>query len=44
MAHMSNAIDANGLTELQAEWGGTHDALLGMLFWIYYVPTFSLNR
>lgn len=44
MQHMQNGIVANGLTTLQQEWGGTHDALLGMFLWIYDIPTYSLNK
>jgi len=44
MQRMRNGIDANGLTSLQLEWGGTHDALLGMFLWLYVIPTYSLNR
>eukprot|EP01032_Pedospumella_encystans_P017483 gene17483-19920_t len=43
MQRMHNGIEANGLTSLQLEWGGTHDALLGMFLWIYDIPTYSLN-
>lgn len=41
---MSNAVQSNALTELQSIWGGTHDALLGVLLWMYNMPTYSLNR
>jgi hypothetical protein len=44
MQRLSNGIDANALTGLQSAWGGTHDALLGLLLWMYRVPTYSLNR
>lgn len=44
MQHMGNSIDANGLTGLQKIWGGTHDAILGMLLWKYAIPTYSLNK
>ncbi len=44
MVLMNNGIQENALTELQSTWGGTHDALLGMLLWVYAVPTFSLFR
>ena len=37
------AIDANGVTNLQKVWGGTHDALLGMLLWIYQINTYNLR-
>lgn len=44
MQRLGNGIDANALTGLQGAWGGTHDALLGLLLWMYRIPTFSLNR
>lgn len=44
MQYMCNGIDSNGLTGLQKVWGGTHDALLGMLLWQYSIPTYSINR
>jgi hypothetical protein len=44
MKRLRNAIDANALTNLQRSWGGTHDALLGMLLWMYQMPTYSFNR
>ena len=44
MVFMNNGIQESALTELQSIWGGTHDALLGMLLWVYAIPTFSLFR
>jgi hypothetical protein len=44
MQRLGNGIDANALTGLQGAWGGTHDALLGLLLWMYRIPTHSLNR
>lgn len=44
MQHMDNSINVNALTGLQKLWGGTHDAILGMLLWKYAIPTYSLNR
>lgn len=44
MQRMSNGIDANALTGLHAAWGGTHDALLGVLLWMYQIPTYSISR
>jgi hypothetical protein len=44
MQRLHNGIDANALTGLQGAWGGTHDALLGLLLWMYRVPSYSLNR
>jgi hypothetical protein len=39
---MAPAIDANGMTELHSIWGGSHDAILGLLFWLYRIDTYSL--
>ena len=40
---LHSAIDANGLVRLQHIWGGTHDAILGLLLWIYNIPTYSIH-
>ena len=40
---LHSAIDANGLVRLQHIWGGTHDAVLGLLLWIYNIPTYSIH-
>jgi len=40
---LKSAIDANGLVRLQHTWGGTHDAILGLLLWIYNIPTYSIH-
>ena len=44
METMSDGIEANGLTALQAEWGGTHDALLGLFTWMHSIPQYSLQK
>ena len=44
MDRMRNAVDANALIGLHELWGGTHDALLGMLLWMYKIPTYSFYR
>jgi hypothetical protein len=44
MVHMRNGIDSNALTVAHANWGGTHDALLGMLLWVYQIPTYSMYK
>jgi len=41
---MQSALHANGLTELQALWGGTHDALLGLLLFAFDVNVFSFKH
>ena len=41
MRVLRSALDANGLTELQKIWGGSHDVNLGMLFWLYRIPLLS---
>ena len=38
------AVEANGMTELQAIWGGTHDAILGLLLWMYRIDTYTLSH
>jgi hypothetical protein len=42
VAHLSTAIDANGLTVAQPHWRGTHDTILGYILWIYDVEVLSL--
>ena len=44
MEAMREGIDSNGLTALQAEWGGTHDALLGLFAWLHSIPQYSLQK
>lgn len=44
IVQMRTAIDANALTDLQSVWGGTHDCLLGMLLWMYRMPTYSMDN
>ena len=41
---MRSALDANGLTGLQGLWGGTHDALLGLLLFAFDVNIYSLRN
>ena len=41
---LRSALDSNGLTRLQETWGGSGDALLGMLLWIYEIPVLSFAR
>ena len=43
MALMGSAVDANGMTELQAIWGGTHDMLLATWLYMYKIPLFSMR-
>ena len=42
MALMRAAVDANGITEMQSIWGGTHDMLLATLL-LYKIPLFSVR-
>lgn len=44
LSYMYNSIELNGLTGLQSVWGGSHDALLGLLVWMYSIPTYSFER
>ena len=44
MENLRQGIDANGMTGLQAEWGGTHDALLGLFIWIHSIPQYSMHQ
>ena len=44
MEAMRDGINANGLTALQAEWGGTYDALLGLFAWVHSIPQYSLQK
>eukprot|EP01038_Epipyxis_sp_PR26KG_P008126 gene8126-11004_t len=44
MEMMKNAIIKNGLTSLQSTWGGSHDSTLGMLLWMYSIPTYSFEK
>lgn len=41
---LRSALDSNGLTRLQETWGGSGDALLGMLLWMYEIPVLSFAR
>eukprot|EP01039_Chlorochromonas_danica_P010973 gene10971-12204_t len=40
---LSNAIHHNAMTNLQGWWGGSHDVILGMLLWMYQIPSFALG-
>lgn len=44
MALMRSAVDANGMTELQAIWGGTHDMLLATWLYMYKIPLYSMRN
>jgi hypothetical protein len=44
LSYMYNSIERDGLTGLQSVWGGTHDALLGLLVWMYGIPTYAFDR
>lgn len=44
MALMGNAVEANGMTEHQRIWGGTHDMLLALWLWMYRVPQISVRN
>lgn len=44
MQALRSALDSNGLTRLQETWGGSGDALLGMLLWMYEIPVLSFAR
>jgi len=41
MKALRSAIDANGLTKLQKKWGGSGDAVLGLLLWQYEMKVYS---
>ena len=43
MNSLASAISSNALTNLQLIWGGTHDALLGLLLWQYDIPVYSMS-
>ena len=43
MESLASAISSNALTNLQIIWGGTHDALLGLLLWQYDIPIYSMS-
>ena len=43
MKSLSPAVSSNALTNLQTLWGGTHDALLGLLLWQYDIPVYSMS-
>ena len=43
LALMRAAVDANGITEMQSIWGGTHDMLLATLLFMYKIPLFSVR-
>ena len=44
LSFMYNSIERDGLTGLQSVWGGSHDALLGLLVWMYSIPTYAFER
>lgn len=44
MTLLSSAVHANGMTRLHTHWGSSHDALLGMLLWMYDIPLFSVQE
>ena len=44
MALMGNAVEAQGMTEHQNTWGGTHDMLLGLWLWMYRIPLVSVRK
>ncbi len=39
---INSCLNVNCLTKLQSIWGGTHDALLGLVFWLYRIPVLSM--
>ncbi len=39
---LAPALAGNAFTALQALWGGSHDAILGLLFWLYKIDAYSL--
>jgi hypothetical protein len=43
MALMRSGVDANGMTAMQAVWGGTHDMLLATWLWMYRIPLYSVK-
>ena len=43
MSRMRASVDANGLTDLQKTWGGTHDYILGLLFWLHGLPLYAFK-
>jgi len=43
MQTLRAAIDANGLLRLQRHWGGSGDAVLGLLLWVYEMPIYSFS-
>lgn len=36
-----SCLECNCMIQLQNEWGGSHDAILGTVLWMYNIPTFS---
>lgn len=38
------AIDHHGMTAMHTHWGGSHDSILGFVFWMYDIPTYSFNK
>ena len=39
---LQSGINANGMTLLQEIWGGSHDAMLGIMLWLYNIPTYTM--
>ena len=44
MQALRSAINGNGLTRLQQKWGGSGDAVLGLLLWLFELPVFSFSN
>lgn len=40
---LESALVGNGFLEQQKLWGGSHDAILGMILWMYQIPTYSFS-
>ncbi len=41
---LQSGVHANGMTLLQEIWGGSHDAMLGLMLWLYNIPTYTFNN
>ena len=44
MLELQTGIADNGMTRMHVHWGGTHDSLLGFLFWMYDIPSYSFHE
>jgi hypothetical protein len=40
--YLASCLNVNCLITQRSIWGGTHDAILGLIFWLYQIPVLSM--